>query len=577
MGWYIKKSKSVGPLRFNLSKSGIGMSAGVKGARVSFGPRGTYINLGRNGIYYREKIGGGKESRASKKGSTNNAGSARLQYNYGKESSLCEDAIKVSRNSYSESILGQKVIGNINKARLVSCFCIIASVILIYLLKEAGFLLSFFTFIPFSVLHSTKLDYELDDEAELEWEKIAEIIYGMRASKRIWLIESTSYNANTKNHSGASQSISRVDATVKLVKAKRNSGFRVKTNVPVVLIKSKKCKILFLPSGVLVKKGLVYVAYSYEQINLSASTINFIESGSIARDAEVIKRTWQYVNRNGSPDGRFKNNKQLPVCLYGSLSIKGNNINIELLTSNKTVTKNVENALRYYSEYIRRIENSSCIPNAVNSNITKQVADTSSISNEERKLLEETNDELRELGRNGYAEALERELSCSVHFIDGQLYQGHALFLYKASETVSKDLKTVEHKFNANLSCISEFKVVNDKEFLVHLYLSGFENFKRETSLSDVLRNAVDSSNNNHYETEKTHLGTTEDDNSTIDEILTSGVNLFSASNETEPREEKDSYASLFVLEDNETQKITKVKENKQDDINDLMGFFDEE
>jgi hypothetical protein len=30
MGFYLRKSISVGPLRFNLSKSGIGVSAGVK-------------------------------------------------------------------------------------------------------------------------------------------------------------------------------------------------------------------------------------------------------------------------------------------------------------------------------------------------------------------------------------------------------------------------------------------------------------------------------------------------------------------------------------------------------------------
>jgi hypothetical protein len=34
MAWYLRKSVSVGPVRFNLSKSGIGTSIGVKGFRV---------------------------------------------------------------------------------------------------------------------------------------------------------------------------------------------------------------------------------------------------------------------------------------------------------------------------------------------------------------------------------------------------------------------------------------------------------------------------------------------------------------------------------------------------------------
>src|SRR5207253_3150031 len=56
MAFYFRKSIGFGPFRFNLSKSGIGASFGVRGARISAGPRGTYISVGRNGFYYRQKI-----------------------------------------------------------------------------------------------------------------------------------------------------------------------------------------------------------------------------------------------------------------------------------------------------------------------------------------------------------------------------------------------------------------------------------------------------------------------------------------------------------------------------------------
>jgi hypothetical protein len=63
MGWSFRKSVSFGPLRLNFSKSGVGASVGVKGARVSMNKKSTYLNLGANGIYYRQKIGNGWESR----------------------------------------------------------------------------------------------------------------------------------------------------------------------------------------------------------------------------------------------------------------------------------------------------------------------------------------------------------------------------------------------------------------------------------------------------------------------------------------------------------------------------------
>ena len=57
MGLFFRKSKKIGPFRINLSSSGVGISTGIKGARVSVGPTGTFVHLGRKGIYYRKKIG----------------------------------------------------------------------------------------------------------------------------------------------------------------------------------------------------------------------------------------------------------------------------------------------------------------------------------------------------------------------------------------------------------------------------------------------------------------------------------------------------------------------------------------
>jgi hypothetical protein len=56
MGMYIRKAIRVGPIRFNLSKSGVGISAGVKGLRIGTGPRGNYIHAGRHGLYYRQSL-----------------------------------------------------------------------------------------------------------------------------------------------------------------------------------------------------------------------------------------------------------------------------------------------------------------------------------------------------------------------------------------------------------------------------------------------------------------------------------------------------------------------------------------
>lgn len=56
MGFYLRKSLKAGPFRFNFSKSGVGVSVGVKGLRIGTGPRGNYIHAGVGGFYYRASL-----------------------------------------------------------------------------------------------------------------------------------------------------------------------------------------------------------------------------------------------------------------------------------------------------------------------------------------------------------------------------------------------------------------------------------------------------------------------------------------------------------------------------------------
>jgi len=57
MSYFFRRSMSFGPIRLNLSKSGVGASVGVKGARLTMTPRGTaYITVGSHGFYYRETL-----------------------------------------------------------------------------------------------------------------------------------------------------------------------------------------------------------------------------------------------------------------------------------------------------------------------------------------------------------------------------------------------------------------------------------------------------------------------------------------------------------------------------------------
>ncbi|HEY8468290.1 MAG TPA: DUF4236 domain-containing protein [Longimicrobiales bacterium] len=60
MGFYLRKSFRLGPVRLNLSKGGLGASIGVTGARIGITPRGrAYVHAGRGGLYFRQSLGTG--------------------------------------------------------------------------------------------------------------------------------------------------------------------------------------------------------------------------------------------------------------------------------------------------------------------------------------------------------------------------------------------------------------------------------------------------------------------------------------------------------------------------------------
>ena len=66
MGVSFRKGIKLDSGRVNLSKSRIGFSTGVKGARVGINSRGKlYSSVGRHGIYYRKTYGTKRRAKSS--------------------------------------------------------------------------------------------------------------------------------------------------------------------------------------------------------------------------------------------------------------------------------------------------------------------------------------------------------------------------------------------------------------------------------------------------------------------------------------------------------------------------------
>ena len=112
--------------------------------------------------------------------------------------------------------------------------------------------------------------------------------------------------------------------------------------------------LYFFPDRILVFAANGVGAISYDDFNLEIYDKRFIEDESVPPDAVVVDYTWQYVNRNGGPDRRFKENRELPICLYQELwfsSQSGLNKIIQL--SRTGVSQGFRETVQYMGKILR--------------------------------------------------------------------------------------------------------------------------------------------------------------------------------------------------------------------------------
>ena len=81
-------------------------------------------------------------------------------------------------------------------------------------------------------------------------------------------------------------------------------------------------------------------AVSYENLSVEVTQTQFIEDGSVPGDAKIVGYTWKYVNKDGGPDRRFKDNRKLPIALYQELEFSSaTGLNEKFQFSDREVVK----------------------------------------------------------------------------------------------------------------------------------------------------------------------------------------------------------------------------------------------
>lgn len=311
MGFYFRKSVRVGPLRFNLSKSGVGVSAGIKGLRVGVGPRGNYIHAGAGGFYYRTTLTP-KETR-----NLNQPHSDR------DELPIAVDHEPMTKIDSNLNLLFKdssedKLVCEINQKLKMIYFwkwSLGATFLLAYYFGFqallAGLAVTCGVYLWDETRKSVVLFFDFDDSERTKYESIVNSFDQVLNTKKIWHVEAEAKIKDWKRNSGAGAVVSKKDTKVSQSPVKM-----LKTNIPIPTIGVGEQMLCFLPNKLLVLGKETAATVEYNNLTIESSSIRFIEHRSVPSDAEIIDHTYLYVNKSGGPDKRFKNNRRIPICKY---------------------------------------------------------------------------------------------------------------------------------------------------------------------------------------------------------------------------------------------------------------------
>ena len=195
----------------------------------------------------------------------------------------------------------------------------VASGAFILALAALATVLAVATYRKESIEHLVPVEYALEGQIS-EWAAQMERTWvALRQLQGSWrIVESGQVQTlhQHKTNAGASHLNSRVGASFSTAPPKV-----LVANVTVPSVHSGNTTLYFLPDRILVRTGRRWTDVGYEHLRVEARHQRFIEDGTPPRDAKQVGTTWKFVNKGGGPDRRFKDNRQLPVMLYGRVTL----------------------------------------------------------------------------------------------------------------------------------------------------------------------------------------------------------------------------------------------------------------
>lgn len=174
--------------------------------------------------------------------------------------------------------------------------------------------------------------YDLDESIKDVYEKFIYHFSVLLKCSRVWQYLHTEMTNDYKYTSGASSKVTR--KPLSKISTNKTPSKIFRTNVEIPFLGLINTELYFFPERLIIKRGREFGAIMYKNIVCQGNITRFIESEGVPSDSVVVGQTWRYLNKDGTPDKRFNNNHQIPICQYSEYSFQSDSgLNEKISTS----------------------------------------------------------------------------------------------------------------------------------------------------------------------------------------------------------------------------------------------------
>lgn len=162
------------------------------------------------------------------------------------------------------------------------------------------------------------MTFETTDAAQRAYAALIRAFDALRGSVAVWDVTSDRDTNRIQERTTATRTVDRHPAKLEYA-----SNDLVRFNGRGLSFENVNGEdILLYPGMALMPRADgMFALIDLRELRVTYRPTRFVESEQVPSDAHVQGYTWAKVNKDGTPDKRFRDNYQIPICIYGQLAI----------------------------------------------------------------------------------------------------------------------------------------------------------------------------------------------------------------------------------------------------------------